>query len=96
VFVIHGYPGENNTTTADTISLLRQLGDSLSRVSLFRFVPLPGTQVYEQAAVNRIRGTHLQPDWDGDWGLMRAGPGMRGRAWEWASRRPGRSAKVDP
>jgi anaerobic magnesium-protoporphyrin IX monomethyl ester cyclase len=67
VFVIHGYPGENAATTADTINLLARLGDRLSRVSLFRFVPLPGTQVYEHAATHRIRGTHLQPDWDGDW-----------------------------
>lgn len=67
VFVIHGYPGETAATTAETISLLDELGDDLARVSLFRFVPLPGTQVYTQAALHRLRGTHLQPDWDGDW-----------------------------
>ncbi|HVQ95504.1 MAG TPA: radical SAM protein [Mycobacteriales bacterium] len=67
VFIIHGYPGENAQTTQDTIDLLRELRSRLSRVSLFRFVPLPGTQVYEHAATHRIRGTHLQPDWDGDW-----------------------------
>ncbi|MEV6350247.1 radical SAM protein [Actinoplanes sp. NPDC051851] len=67
VFVIHGYPGENRATTDETISLLAQLRPYLARVSLFRFVPLPGTQVYEQADIHRIRGTHLQPDWDGDW-----------------------------
>jgi radical SAM superfamily enzyme YgiQ (UPF0313 family) len=64
VFVIHGYPGENNETTDDTISLLAELGDALSRVSLFRFVPLPGTQVYNQPDT---RGTHLRSDWDGQW-----------------------------
>ncbi|MBB5154932.1 B12-binding domain-containing radical SAM protein [Saccharopolyspora phatthalungensis] len=67
VFVIHGFPGENNTTTDDTISLLSELGSDLSRVSLFRFVPLPGTQVYDQADVYSVKGTHLQSDWDGDW-----------------------------
>ena len=36
-------------------------------MSLFRFVPLPGTQVYEQPDKYGIRGTHLQPGWDGDW-----------------------------
>lgn len=67
VFVIHGYPGENRETTDETISLLAELRPALARVSLFRFVPLPGTQVYEQAAIHRIRGIHLQPDWDDDW-----------------------------
>ncbi|PRY21983.1 B12-binding domain-containing radical SAM protein [Pseudosporangium ferrugineum] len=67
VFIIHGYPGENRETTAETISLLSELRPDLARVSLFRFVPLPGTQVYEQAALHRIHGTHLQPDWDHDW-----------------------------
>lgn len=67
VFVIHGYPGETAETTADTISLLDELGDDLARVSLFRFVPLPGTQVYAQAAQHHLRGTHLQSDWDGNW-----------------------------
>jgi hypothetical protein len=36
---------------------------------LFRFVPLPGTEVYEQTIDGRpvIIGSHLEPDWDGDW-----------------------------
>ena len=67
VFVIHGYPGETAATTDETISLLGELGGSLARVSLFRFVPLPGTQVYASAPANGIRGTHLAPDWDGNW-----------------------------
>jgi anaerobic magnesium-protoporphyrin IX monomethyl ester cyclase len=67
VFIIHGFPGEDAETTDDTIKLLRELGSAISRVSLFRFVPLPGTQVYDQADIYGVRGTHLQPDWDGDW-----------------------------
>ncbi|MEU2613112.1 radical SAM protein [Micromonospora sp. NPDC007271] len=67
VFVIHGYPGETLASTEETISLLTELEPALSRVSLFRFVPLPGTQVYDQAAAHNIRGTHLQPGWDGEW-----------------------------
>jgi anaerobic magnesium-protoporphyrin IX monomethyl ester cyclase len=67
VFIIHGFPGENSDSTRETIELLRRLGPSLNRVSLFRFVPLPGTEVYERAAEYGIHGTHLQPDWDGDW-----------------------------
>ncbi|WNI15459.1 B12-binding domain-containing radical SAM protein [Actinacidiphila sp. ITFR-21] len=67
VFVIHGFPGEDAATTEETVSLLQELGATVSRVSLFRFVPLPGTEVYENADLYGVRGTHLQPDWDGDW-----------------------------
>lgn len=67
VFVIHGYPGESAETTEATMTLLDELGDQISRVSLFRFVPLPGTQVYREADAHGISGTHLQPGWDGDW-----------------------------
>ena len=67
VFVIHGFPGENTETTEETVSLLEELGAAVARVSLFRFVPLPGTEVYERAALYGVRGTHLQPDWDGNW-----------------------------
>ncbi len=66
-FIIHGFPGENEQTTDETISLLTELAPDIARVSLFRFVPLPGTQVYEQPARYGIKGTHLQPGWDGDW-----------------------------
>lgn len=67
VFLIHGFPGENHASTAETITLLKELSNDIGRVSLFRFVPLPGTEVYERAAEFGIRGTHLQLDWDGDW-----------------------------
>jgi anaerobic magnesium-protoporphyrin IX monomethyl ester cyclase len=67
VFVIHGFPGENDQTTDDTISLLTELAPDLARVSLFRFVPLPGTQVYANPDAYGVTGTHLQPGWDGDW-----------------------------
>ncbi|WP_322777955.1 B12-binding domain-containing radical SAM protein [Frankia sp. Cas4] len=66
-FIIHGFPGENTETTAETMSLLQELGTSLSRVSLFRFVPLPGTQVYADPDRHNLHGAHTQPDWDGDW-----------------------------
>ncbi|MFD8559661.1 B12-binding domain-containing radical SAM protein [Streptosporangium canum] len=67
VFIIHGFPGENTETTRETITLLKQLRPMLGRVALFRFVPLPGTEVYANALLHGIRGTHLQPGWDGDW-----------------------------
>jgi len=66
-FIIHGFPGENRETVEETISLLRELGSSLTRVSLFRFVPLPGTQVYADPDRYSLHGLHTQPDWDGDW-----------------------------
>jgi anaerobic magnesium-protoporphyrin IX monomethyl ester cyclase len=66
-FIIHGFPGENAETTAETMSLLTELGGSLTRVSLFRFVPLPGTQVYGDPNRYDLHGVHTQPDWDGEW-----------------------------
>ncbi|XKK37730.1 B12-binding domain-containing radical SAM protein [Nocardiopsis sp. ARC36] len=66
-FIIHGYPGENTETTRETIALLRELRPQLGRVSLFRFVPLPGTEVYDNALLHRVHGTHVQPGFDGDW-----------------------------
>lgn len=67
VFVIHGFPGENLETTHETISLLDELSGEIARVSLFRFVPLPGSQVYDAPESYGVHGTHRQPGWDGDW-----------------------------
>ncbi|WP_170323801.1 B12-binding domain-containing radical SAM protein [Cryptosporangium phraense] len=67
LFLIHGYPGENLTTTRTTMRLLEELAPEVERVSLFRFVPLPGTYVYENPAEFGLRGTDQDPDWDGDW-----------------------------
>lgn len=66
-FIVHGFPGENAQTTGETIRLLDSLGPAISRVSLFRFVPLPGSPVYENAEAYGLDGTHHQPSWDGDW-----------------------------
>ncbi len=54
VFIIHGYPGENMETTEETIALLDDLSSMIERVSLFRFVPLPGSRVYCEAEKNRL------------------------------------------
>lgn len=87
VFIIHGYPGENSETTNETIRLLAALRKEISRVSLFRFVPLPGTQVYDEAEAHGIRGTHTQAGWDGDWSRFHIHHNMR-RWWgddqQWA------------
>jgi anaerobic magnesium-protoporphyrin IX monomethyl ester cyclase len=67
VFVVHGFPGEDAASTAETIALLKSLGTAISRVSLFRFVPLPGSPVYERAEDFGVHGTHREAGWDGDW-----------------------------
>ena len=67
LFIIHGYPGENHKTTQETISILKELSPMIERVSLFRFVPLPGTFVYNYPDQFKLRNTDQSPDWDGDW-----------------------------
>jgi radical SAM superfamily enzyme YgiQ (UPF0313 family) len=49
VFIIHGYPGENMETTRETMAMLNDLSRMIERVSLFRFVPLPGSFVFDNA-----------------------------------------------
>lgn len=48
-FILHGFPGENMESTKETIQLLDELKDKIDRISLFRFVPLPGSPVYYKA-----------------------------------------------
>jgi len=45
-FILHGFPGENFESTKETIVLLDSLKDKIGRISLFRFVPLPGSYVF--------------------------------------------------
>lgn len=61
VFIIHGYPSENMETTDETIKLLGDHVDMIAGVSLFRFVPLPGSRVYADAGKNRL--TVMRDDW---------------------------------
>lgn len=67
LFIIHGYPGENLESTFETIRLLEGHQSRISRVSLFRFVPLPGTYVYNHAKEFTVHGTDRDPDWNNDW-----------------------------
>lgn len=67
-FLIHGYPGENMETTDDTLRLLDKISHMIERVSLFRFVPLPGTYVYENGSQFNLRNTDRDTNWDGNWG----------------------------
>ncbi len=68
IFLVHGYPGENLQTTSETMDLLNKIAYMVSRVNLFRFVPLPGSYAYENAYKFNIQGTHRHPDWEGTWG----------------------------
>src|SRR6185312_14818360 len=68
VFLVHGYPGEDQESTEETMRLLDEVGQWIERVSLFRFVPLPGTYAYNHARELGIHGTDQDPGWDGDWG----------------------------
>ena len=47
IFLVHGFPGENLESTKETISLLKDVCHMVNRVSLFRFVPLPGSYVFK-------------------------------------------------
>ncbi|MDE7351428.1 MAG: B12-binding domain-containing radical SAM protein [Acetatifactor sp.] len=48
-FILHGFPGENIESTQETIQLLEELKEKIDRISLFRFVPLPGSPAYNNA-----------------------------------------------
>ena len=60
-FLVHGFPGENFETTKETISLLKEISSIISRVTLFRFVPLPGSFVFRNAGMFNL---HLVDDWN--------------------------------
>lgn len=68
VFLVHGYPGEDEQSTEETMRFLDKVGHYIERASLFRFVPLPGTYVFNHHKEMNIRGVPGRPDWDGDWG----------------------------
>jgi anaerobic magnesium-protoporphyrin IX monomethyl ester cyclase len=68
VFLVHGFPGEDRESTEETMKLLDTVGGWIHRVSLFRFVPLPGTFVYNNPQMFGVHGIDTDPSWDGDWG----------------------------
>jgi len=61
IFIIHGFPGENNKTTKDTINFLHENKSLIDRVSLFRFVPLPGSYIFSNHQKYNII---LSENWD--------------------------------
>lgn len=67
VFIVHGFPGENLKTTQATIDLLSAHAEVISRVSVFRFVPLPGTGSFNKWQDFGIFGTNKENGWSGKW-----------------------------
>ena len=49
LFLMHGFPGENEETTTETINMLKELQPYVRRIALYRFVPLPGSTVYNRS-----------------------------------------------
>lgn len=64
VFLVHGFPGENLSSTHETIQLLKEISSMVDRISLFRFVPLPGSFVFNNAKMFNL---HI-PEHDMAWG----------------------------
>lgn len=50
VFLMHGFPGENMSTTKQTIKFLEKNKSFINRAVLYQFSPLPGSYVYENAS----------------------------------------------
>jgi anaerobic magnesium-protoporphyrin IX monomethyl ester cyclase len=63
IFLVHGFPGENLASTKETISLLRDIRHMVNRVSLFRFVPLPGSYVFENPDLFDLKVPKNISDW---------------------------------
>lgn len=47
-YMMHGYPGENLATTHETIEFLKSMKGYIHRLGIFRFVPLPGSPVFNE------------------------------------------------
>jgi radical SAM superfamily enzyme YgiQ (UPF0313 family) len=63
IFLIHGFPGENLASTQETISLLKDIGHMVDRVSLFRFTPLPGSYVFRNPGLFDLNVPEHVVDW---------------------------------
>jgi len=63
-FLVHGFPGENMESTKETISLLKDIGHMIDRISLFRFVPLPGSHVFRNARAYRLNLPDCIEEWE--------------------------------
>ena len=57
LYIMHGYPGENIETSLETIQYLNELKEYIHRISLYRFVPLPGSPVFAEGKLNKLDWT---------------------------------------
>lgn len=64
IFLVHGFPGENLATTRETILILNEIMPLVERVSLFRFVPLPGSYVYNNPDLFNLRLSEVNSEWE--------------------------------
>ncbi len=53
IYLMHGYPGEDMSTTSETIRFLHKMRKYIDRISLYRFTPLPGSPIYEETFLNK-------------------------------------------
>lgn len=53
IYLMHGYPGEDMSTTNETIEFLKNMRPYIDRISLYRFTPLPGSPIYEETFLNK-------------------------------------------
>ncbi len=51
LYLMHGYPGENMSTTIETIDFLERNRENIGRIALYRFSPLPGSAIYNSSKV---------------------------------------------
>lgn len=52
LYIMHGFPGENIETSLQTVDYLNRLRNYIHRISLYRFVPLPGSPIFEEGTLN--------------------------------------------
>lgn len=57
LYIMHGYPGENIETSMQTVQYLNNLKQYIHRISLYRFVPLPGSPVFSEGKLNKLDWT---------------------------------------
>lgn len=57
-FIITGLPGEDDATNRETKEFLKELGkETIDRISLLRFVPLPGSAIFDNPEKYGIRSS---------------------------------------
>ncbi|MBM3239425.1 B12-binding domain-containing radical SAM protein [Candidatus Poribacteria bacterium] len=54
LYIMHGFPGENMSTTKETIAYLSELRPYIYRIGLYRFAPMPGSEVYTNPEIRKL------------------------------------------